>query len=93
MVFYYYHRCHKIRTFFTKVCQELLATISMYGTIIRHPSLLIFGTYQVIYDIFYELPRSFICKQTNKNIKTQLKENASQALIISEVVTIPGNYI
>jgi hypothetical protein len=73
--------------------REILSTYQLYIDIFRNPILLFLGTYHVARDIFYELPKSFIFKKKHKNLETQLDENASQALTISEIVTIPGNYI
>jgi len=73
--------------------RELLSTYQLYVDIFRNPILLFMGTYYVARDIFYELPKSLLFKKNHKNLETQLDENASQALTISEIVTIPGNYI
>lgn len=73
--------------------KEFLSTCQLYVEIYKHPVLLFLGTYYVARDIFYELPKSLFCKKIYKNLETQLDENASQALTLSEIVTIPGNYI
>lgn len=73
--------------------QEILSTIYLYRDILRKPSLLLHWTYQVFRDVFYELPYSILFKKTHKNLETHLDESASQALTISELMTIPGNYI
>jgi hypothetical protein len=72
---------------------EFLSTYRLYRDIFHKPSLLFFGTYQVIRDICYELPRSLVHKKIHKNLETHLDESASQALILSEIMTIPGNFI
>lgn len=69
------------------------STAKIYRDIFRDPLLLSHGTYQVFRDVFYELPRSIIFKKIHKNLETHLDESASQALTISEIITIPGNYI
>lgn len=69
------------------------STARLYRDILRQPMLLLYGTYQVIRDICYELPRSFIYKRIHKDLETHLDESASQALTISEIITIPGNYV
>lgn len=84
---------HHIRFFLKKIVQEMISTAKIYRDIIRHPTLLFYGTYQVGRDIFYELPRSFFYKKIHKNLETHLDESASQALTISELMTIPGNYM
>lgn len=84
------HRNISLRNKFRR---ELFSTLRLYRDIFRKPSLLVLGTYQVARDIFYELPRSIIHKRIHKNLETHLDEGASQALTISEVITIPGNYI
>ncbi|MBP7806372.1 hypothetical protein KA057_01685 [Candidatus Gracilibacteria bacterium] len=84
---------HHIRFFIKKAHYEILSTVRIYRDILRHPTLLAHGTYQVLRDIFYELPRSFIYKKIHKDLETHLDESASQALTISELMTIPGNYI
>ena len=71
----------------------MISTAKIYRDIICHPTLLLYGTYQVARDIFYELPRSFFCKKIYKDLETHLDESASQALTISELMTIPGNYM
>jgi hypothetical protein len=73
--------------------KEFLLTCQLYMDIFKSPTLLVMGVYYVGRDIFYELPKSLFCKKQYKNLETQLDENASQALTISEIVTIPGNYI
>lgn len=73
--------------------REILSTYQLYVNIFRNPTLLLLGTYHVARDIFYELPKSLIFKKKHKDLETLLDENASQALTISEIVTIPGNYI
>lgn len=72
---------------------ELFSTYCLYRDIFRKPSLLFRGLYQVGRDIFYELPRSLIHRKIHKDLETHLDESASQALTISEIITIPGNYI
>lgn len=84
---------HHIRFFLKKIFQEMISTAKIYRDIICHPTLLLYGTYQVARDIFYELPRSFFCKKIYKDLETHLDESASQALTISELMTIPGNYM
>lgn len=79
--------------FYVRLKQEFYSTWSLYVDIFRKPSLLFLGTYQVFRDIFYELPKSIINKKIHKNLETHLEQSASQALIISEIITIPGNYI
>ena len=76
-----------------KILQEMLSTARIYRDILRQPALLIYGTYQVFRDIFYELPRSILFKKIHKDLETHLDESASQALTISELMTIPGNYV
>jgi hypothetical protein len=71
----------------------MLSTARIYRDILRNPLLLLYGTYQVFRDIFYELPRSIFFKKIHKDLETHLDESASQALTISEMMTIPGNYI
>lgn len=90
MVLFFHHH---IRFFIKKAHYEVLSTVRIYRDILLHPTLLFHGTYQVLKDIFYELPRSFLYKKLHKDLETHLDESASQALTISELVTIPGNYI
>ena len=76
-----------------KFREEFLSTYHLYCDIFRHPTLLIRGTYTVARDIFYELPRSLLYKKNHKHLQTCLDECASQALTISEIMTIPGTYL
>lgn len=71
----------------------MLSTVRIYRDILRKPALLVYGTFQVFRDIFYELPRSIFFKKIHKDLETHLDESASQALTISELMTIPGNYV
>lgn len=84
---------HHLRFFIKKFFLEMNSTARLYRDILRQPMLLLYGTYQVIRDICYELPRSFIYKRIHKDLETHLDESASQALTISEIITIPGNYV
>jgi|GEM_PF-3414184 len=84
---------NRMTPFYVRLKQEFYSTWSLYVDIFRKPSLLFLGTYQVSRDIFYELPKSIINKKIHKNLETHLEQSASQALIISEIITIPGNYI
>jgi hypothetical protein len=73
--------------------KEFFSTCQLYVDIFKNPMLLLLGLYYVLRDIFYELPKSLFFRKKHKNLETQLDESASQALTISEIVTIPGNYI
>ena len=74
--------------------EELLATGKLYFDVIKNPSLLAKGAYQVVRDIVYELPKSLISNKFKKeDLEKRLNENASQALTLSEVATIPGTFI
>ncbi len=84
---------HHAKFFIKKIHQEISSTIRLYRNIFLQPTLLFHGTYQVFLDIFYELPKSFFYRKIHKNLETHLDESASQALTISEIMTVPGNYI
>lgn len=77
----------------TTLRRELLATSKLYFTVIKQPSLLAKGLYHVVRDIGYELPRSLIYNTRRKSLEERLHMNASQALALSEAVTIPGTYL
>lgn len=84
---------HHHHTLHFRIKQELYSTYRLYLDIFRNPTLLALGTYQVARDIFYELPRSIFSRTKHSSLEMHLEQSASQALTISEIVTIPGNYI
>jgi len=61
--------------------------------VIRQPKLICRGLYEVLRDIFYELPLWILNRSKHKNLEQKLEESSSQALIFSEIMTIPWNYI
>ncbi|MBS3137699.1 hypothetical protein J4232_04655 [Candidatus Woesearchaeota archaeon] len=73
--------------------RELLATGKLYLNVIKRPSLLAEGIYHAVRDILYELPKSLFHKSRHKDLKKRLNEKASQALVLSEAITVPGTYI
>lgn len=74
--------------------RELLATGKLYLDVIREPSLLAKGMYNLVRDIGYELPKSLIQKRfRHEDLEKRLNGNASQALALSEVATVPGTYM
>jgi len=80
------------KRFFKTLKEELYETGRIYLEVAKRPYLLGVGFYNVCKDILYELPKSFIQKAETEDIEKRLKENASQALTLSELVTIPGTY-
>ncbi len=72
------------------VKEELIGTALLYREIISKPQLLVQGTYNVLRDVFYELPRSLISKNQPLALEERLDKRASQALTISEIVAVPG---
>jgi hypothetical protein len=79
--------------FYKLVKREFLSTLNIYRSIIRKPSLIWLWIYQVLRDIFFELPQSLLKRHRHNNLEQRIEESSSQALIISEIMTIPGNYI
>lgn len=84
----------KICGFWNLFKSELVATIKLYIDVIWHPSHLFVGVYHVVKDIIYELPKSFFQKkEETESLSKKLHKNASQALALSEVVTIFGTFV
>jgi len=72
---------------------EFVATIKLYIDVVRHPSHLFAGIYHVVRDIAYELPMSFFGKgNVPESVSTKLHKSASQALVLSEIITIFGTF-
>lgn len=82
--------------FFSALKRELAATGELYLGVIKHPSILAKGVYQLIRDLAYETPKSLKSliqgNFRHENLETRLKENHSQALAVSEAASIPGTY-
>lgn len=83
---------HNKHSLHFRIKHELYTTVRLYMDIFRKPSLLFLWLFQVLRDIFYELPRSILSRKNYVHLETRLEQSASQALTISEIVTIPGNY-
>lgn len=81
------------KNFWKLVRYEFHSTFLLYKNILLNPLILFQWTYHVLRDIFYELPKSFLIKTDKKNLESHLENTASQCITLSEVVTIPGNYI
>ena len=80
------------RNFLQTLNEELFSVGRLYLDVARNPSLLAKGMYYVAKDIVYELPKSLIQKPKDQDLKTRLDQSASQALTLSEAVTVPGTY-
>lgn len=94
ILFFMNHSAPSPDTSFWKLVRyEFYSTIILYKNIISNPFILLQWTYHVLRDIFYELPKSFFVKTDKKNLETHLENSASQCITMSEVVTIPWNYI
>lgn len=78
---------------FRLIKRELVSTVQLYLLIIRRPKLIWIGIYEVLRDIFYELPRGLLSRTKHKSLEQRLEESSSQSLIFSEIMTIPWNYI
>jgi hypothetical protein len=78
-------------SFAQRVRYEFMSTVNLYLDIFKQPSLIFLWLLQLIRDIFYELPRSLFYKKRHESLEQHLQQSASQALTISEIVTIPGN--
>lgn len=88
------HRINHVDKNFWKLVQnEFYSTLLLYRNIILNPLILFQWTYLVLRDILYELPKSFFIKTDKKNLESHLENTASQCITMSEVITIPGNYI
>ncbi|HLC19707.1 MAG TPA: hypothetical protein VJK72_02230 [Candidatus Nanoarchaeia archaeon] len=76
----------------SKQCKKSVTEVcKLYAKIAREPKLIVKGTYQVVKDIVYELPKSIIAPR-QKTREERLSEKASQALTLSEVVAIGGSF-
>lgn len=82
------------KSFLNTLKNEFLATGKLYLDVIKKPSLLANGMYQVVKDIVYELPKSLVQnKYGHEDLEKRLNNNASQALALSEAVSVPGTYM
>lgn len=88
-----HHPISADKNFWKLLHYEFHSTLILYKNIVYNPALLLQWTYRVLRDIFYELPKSFFIKTDKKNLESHLENAASQCITMSEVVTIPGNYI
>ncbi len=88
-----HHPVPEDKNFWKLVHYEFYSTLLLYKNIVHNPLVLIQWTYRVLKDIFYELPKSFFTKTDKRNLESHLENSASQCITMSEVVTIPWNYI
>jgi hypothetical protein len=78
--------------FVSSIKKGLRDTGKLYLEVAKRPYLLAIGSYNVVKDILYELPKSMLAKDSSESLEARLNKKASQALALSEILTVPGTY-